>query len=112
MADVTASFQYLYSSTAPSSMYMVEDLHTAYWDEFGGGVVREGSFIEVCKSLIDQLNADHARNQVSATDFTKSTLSMHFDDSVVVFSAGAHLKKHAPQICRPLTLENSIVGPV
>ena len=112
MADVTASFQYLYPCTAPSGIYMVEDLHTAYWDEFGGGVGREGSFIEVCKSLIDQLNADHARNQVSATDFTKSTLSMHFYDSVVVFERGRHLKKHAPQIGRPLALENSIERPV
>ncbi len=62
-------------------------------EEFGGGVGREGSFIELCKSLIDELNADHARNQVPVTDFTKSTLSMHFYDSVVVFERGRHIKK-------------------
>jgi SAM-dependent methyltransferase len=98
MADVTASFRYLYSRTAPSGVYMVEDLHTAYWDEFGGGAGRDGSFIELSKSLIDELNAEHARNQVPITDFTKSTLSMHFYDSVVVFERGRHLNKHAPQI--------------
>lgn len=98
MADVTASFRYLYSRTAPSGVYMIEDLHTAYWDEFGGGAGREGSFIELCKSLIDELNAEHARNQVPVTDFTKSTLSMHFYDSVVAFERGRHLNKHAPQI--------------
>jgi len=98
MADVTASFRYLYSRTAPSGVYMIEDLHTAYWDEFGGGAGREGSFIELSKSLIDELNAEHARNQVPVTDFTKSTLSMHFYDSVVAFERGRHLNKHAPQI--------------
>lgn len=98
MADVTESFRYLYPRTAPSGVYLVEDLHTAYWNEFGGGAGREGSFIELCKPLIDELNADHARNQVPVTDFTKSTLSMHFYDSVVVFERGRHLKKHAPRI--------------
>jgi hypothetical protein len=56
----------------------------------------------LCKPLIDELNADHARGQVSVTDFTKSTLSMHFYDSVVVFERGRHLKKHAPQIGKPV----------
>jgi SAM-dependent methyltransferase len=98
MADVTECFRYLYPRTAPSGVYVVEDLHTAYWNEFDGGAGHEGSFIELCKSLIDELNADHARNQVPVTDFTKSTLSMHFYDSVVVFERGRHLKKHAPQI--------------
>jgi len=67
MADMTASFEYLYPRTAPGGIYMVEDLHTAYWDEYGGGTCREGSFIEFCKSLVDELNADHARNQVTIT---------------------------------------------
>ncbi len=98
MADVTASFRYLYPRTAPGGVYVVEDLHTAYWTECGGGAGREGSFIELCKSLIDELNADHARNLVPVTDFTKSTLSIHFYDSVVVFERGRHLKKHAPYI--------------
>jgi len=100
MADVTASFRYLYPRTSPTGLYMVEDIHTAYWNEYGGGLGHQGSFIELSKSLIDELNADHARNQLPVTDFTKSTLSMHFYDSVIVFERGRHLKKHAPLIGR------------
>jgi hypothetical protein len=106
MADITASFQYLYPHTAPGGVYMIEDLHTAYWDEYGGGVHCDESFIELCKSLIDELNADHARGHIPITNFTKSTLSMHFYDSVVVFERGRHLRKHAPQIGQRLTPEN------
>jgi SAM-dependent methyltransferase len=98
MADVTASFEFLYPRIAPGGVYIVEDLHTAYWDEFGGGLRRDGSFIERCKSLIDHLNADHARGQIAPTEFTRTTLSMHFYDSVVVFERGRYIKKHAPQI--------------
>jgi len=92
MADVIASFRYLYPRTSPSGIYVVEDLHTAYWSEFGGGLNAEGSFLTLCKSLIDELNAFHTRDQVPVTDFTKSTLSMHFYDCMVVFERGRHLK--------------------
>lgn len=92
MSDVTASFAYLYPRTSPTGVYMVEDLHTAYWDEFGGGVKHEGTFVELCKSLIDELNAYHTREQVPVSDFTKSTLSMHFYDCMVIFERGPHLQ--------------------
>jgi hypothetical protein len=93
MSDVVDTFRYLYQRTAPDGVYMVEDLHTAYWDEYGGGVGREGSFIELCKTLIDELNADWTREKLPPTDFTRSTLSMHFYDSIVAFERGRHLPK-------------------
>jgi hypothetical protein len=76
---------------------MVEDLHTAYWDEFEGGLRKPSTFIELCKNLIDELNADHSRGALPPTEFTKSTLSMHFYDSVAVFELGMHTKKIASQ---------------
>jgi hypothetical protein len=93
MSDVVETFRFLYSRTAPDGVYMVEDLHTAYWDEYGGGVGREGSFIERCKILIDELNADWTRDKLPPTEFTRSTLSMHFYDSIVAFERGRHLPK-------------------
>lgn len=98
MEDIQASFAFLYPRTSPTGVYFVEDLHTAYWNEYGGGLRREGSFIEKAKSLIDELNADHSRGAIEPTEFTRSSLSMHFYDSVCVFERGRHLKKHAPRI--------------
>jgi hypothetical protein len=98
MQHVLATFSFLYGRTSSTGVYIVEDLHTAYWPEYGGGLRREGSFIEIAKGLIDELNADHARDALAPTDFTRSTLSMHFYDSVCVFERGRHLFKSAPQI--------------
>lgn len=95
MEDVVATFRFLYQRTSPCGVYMVEDLHTAYWDKYGGGVGRKGSFIELCKTLVDELNAEHTQGKLPPTEFTKTTLSMHFYDSVVAFERGRHLKKHA-----------------
>jgi hypothetical protein len=98
MSHINATFRFLYPRMAKNGVYMVEDLHTAYWDEFEGGLRKPSTFIEWCKSLIDELNADHTRGALPPTDFTKTTLSMHFYDSIAVFERGAHTKKWAPQI--------------
>jgi hypothetical protein len=97
MSHVKASFDILYPRMGPRSVYFVEDLHTAYWEEYEGGLHREGSFIEHCKSLIDELNATHTRGAVPETEFSKTTISMHIYDSVVVFEKGIYGRKHAPQ---------------
>lgn len=98
MSHIIASFQFLYPRMAKNGIYMVEDLHTAYRDEFEGGLRKPSTFIELCKNLIDELNADHTRGARPPTEFTKSTLSMHFYDSVAVFERGTHTKKWAPRI--------------
>lgn len=76
----------------------MEDLHTAYWERFGGGLRRDGTFIELCKSLVDELNADWTNGELEPTEFTRTTLSMHFYDSMVVFERGRYLPKTAHKI--------------
>ena len=110
MSHIQASFATLYPALQRNGVYLVEDLHTAYWDEFEGGLRRKGSFLEHCKDLIDALNADHARDALAPSDFTRSTLSMHFYDSVVVFEKGRHTAKHAPQIGQKLQDEGKLSG--
>jgi len=101
MSHISASFKFLYPKMSKNGVYMVEDLHTAYWSEYEGGLHRANSFIEQSKALIDELNADHSRSAVPISEFSKTTMSMHFYDSVVVFERGRHIKKHAPMIGLP-----------
>jgi hypothetical protein len=101
MSHVIASFQFLYPRVAKNGVYMVEDLHTAYWEEYEGGLRKPTTFIELSKNLLDELNADHSRGALAPTEFTRATLSMHFYDSVTVFEKGVHTKKWAPQIGKP-----------
>jgi hypothetical protein len=101
MSHVIASFQFLYPRVAKNGIYMVEDLHTAYWEEYEGGLRKPTTFIELSKNLLDELNADDSRGALVPTEFTRTTLSMHFYDSVTVFEKGVHTKKWAPQIGKP-----------
>jgi hypothetical protein len=95
MAHVNATFRFLYSRTAKNGIYMVEDMHTSYYDAWGGGLQREGTFIELSKHLIDELNADHVQGILEPTSFTRETTSIHFYDSIVVFERGGYVTKRS-----------------
>ena len=85
MIQQITSFQELYAHIKDDGVYLCEDLHTSYWLNVGGGVRRKGSFIEFSKNLIDQLNAYHSHQQkLQVSDFTKTTSSIHYYDSVIV----------------------------
>lgn len=90
MNDVNASFDFLYPLIVKNGVYCVEDLHTAYWEDYGGGYKKSSTFIERSKLFIDSLNAHHARGQFTKDAFTDTTLSMHVYDSMVFFEKGLH----------------------
>jgi hypothetical protein len=99
MDQIAASFDFLYPRMGKNAVYMVEDLHTAYWPRFGGGLDEPASFINIAKGLVDQLNADHAEGALAANAFTRETFAIAFYDSMVVFEKGAIPAK------RPLEIE-------
>jgi hypothetical protein len=98
MSHVEATFRYVYPRMVRDGVYAVEDLHTAYWPECEGGLRKPGSFMEIAKDLIDELNADHTRGALASSEFTATNLSMHFYDSMVFFERGRHQTKHAPMM--------------
>ena len=98
MEDIWASFEHLYPRVSKNGIYMIEDLHTSYWPDFGGGLNEPTSFINRAKALIDQLNADHGRGSLVPDEFTRSTFGISFYDSIAVFEKGRVWRKSAPAI--------------
>jgi hypothetical protein len=45
------------STGVAGGVYLCEDTHTSYWPDFGGGLRKEGTFIERTKGLIDSIHA-------------------------------------------------------
>jgi len=91
-----ASFEMLYKRIHPHGVYMVEDTHTCYWDEYGGGLRRPGSFIEYAKAKIDEINAVHSRGALAITEFTRETDCIAIYDSVIVFERRPQGIRQAP----------------
>ena len=84
-SHVIKTFETLYGRVAENGVYLIEDMHTSYWPKFGGGLRKKGSFIEFAKAKVDELNAPHVREDFEVTDVTRTTDSVSFYDSVVVF---------------------------
>ncbi|HUX68811.1 MAG TPA: class I SAM-dependent methyltransferase [Terriglobales bacterium] len=98
MDHVAQSFQFLYPKMPKNGVYMVEDMHTAYWEEFGGGAAQPASFINLAKGFVDQLNADHSRGQIAPDHITRQTFGISFYDSVVVLEKGDVWRKEATRV--------------
>lgn len=84
-SHVIKTFETLYPRVDPHGVFMVEDMHTSYWPKWGGGLKRDGTFIEFAKAKIDELNAVHIKKGLAPTDITRTTDSISFYDSIVVF---------------------------
>jgi len=87
MNQQIATFEELWPIVVDGGVFLMEDLHTSYWPEYGGGLRRDGTFIEYAKNLIDQQHAWHAREDTSfkVDGYTKTIRAMHVYDSVIVF---------------------------
>lgn len=55
------SLRVLFPLLSPGGTYAVEDVHSSYWRDFGGGYRARGSFVEVAKSLIDDMHGAYHR---------------------------------------------------
>ncbi|TXN56755.1 class I SAM-dependent methyltransferase [Methylobacterium sp. WL2] len=95
MSDVCTTFKHLYPKLPRHGVYAIEDLHTAYWPEYGGGHLKDGSFIEYAKTLIDELNADVSHNALPTTEFKNTTNSISFYNSMAFFERGQPLSRYS-----------------
>ena len=96
MQQQLVTFEELFPHVAADGVFLCEDLHTSYWEEYGGGYLAPHTFIEHAKQLVDDLHAWHARKpkrkawyspkppELAVSEFTRSAHSLHFYDSVLV----------------------------
>ncbi|MCH9626424.1 MAG: 8-demethyl-8-alpha-L-rhamnosyl tetracenomycin-C 2'-O-methyltransferase [Chlamydiales bacterium] len=97
MNQQITSFVHLFPALKSGGIYVIEDLHTSYWTEYGGGgstafpKSSTGSAIEFLKEMIDDVNYVGAKTgfasfakarSIDLTYYQKNIESMHFYDSL------------------------------
>lgn len=90
MTQQINTFEEIWPGVRDGGVFLIEDLHTSYWEKYGGGNKRPGTFIEYAKDLVDQLNAWHSKDPstLDVDDYTRSIRGMHIYDSIIVFDKG------------------------
>jgi hypothetical protein len=94
MNQQITSVQTLFPGLNDDGIYIVEDCHTSYWEEFDGGLGRPGTFIEWVKQRIDDLHGYHYSTTIDET-WTNHVDGIHCYDSVVVLDK----KRRFPPFC-------------
>jgi len=57
--DIIVAFLRYFSLIRPGGIYVIEDLHTSYWQQWQGGLFHKKSSIAFLKLLVDAINAEH-----------------------------------------------------
>lgn len=78
-----ASFEILFPLLKDGGLYMIEDTHTSYWNEWDGGFRRKGTAIEEAKALVDDMHAWYT-GRVRASKAHEWIGGIHFHDSMIV----------------------------
>ncbi|MGZ3183789.1 MAG: hypothetical protein ACXU8N_15235 [Telluria sp.] len=85
MEHIPVSLQTLFPLLSLPGTYMIEDLHTAYWDNFGGGYRASGNFFRgPMMHIIDDMHQwYHFRGQ-RHPEMSTNCAAIHVHDSIVV----------------------------
>jgi hypothetical protein len=91
-ADIIAQFAILFPRLLPGGIYIIEDLHAAYWPSFGGGYLAPDSAISFLKRFVDALHTDYFEWDTSVPEAERARLvalnreiaRIAFHDSITV----------------------------
>jgi hypothetical protein len=87
---VEATLRVLWPHLQDDGIYIIEDTHTSYWKNHGGGYLKRKTIIELIKQSIDLLHQPYTRrkmpNRVQFLSGSLSSVTVH--DSMIV------LRKH------------------
>lgn len=86
MLQQIVTFEALFPTLRHGGVYLCEDTHTSYFPAHGGGMGREGTFLNYVKGLIDEMHAwYHAPlSQIQYSDIANELYSIGVYDSIVV----------------------------
>lgn len=71
-SDVISTFVNYFPLVMPGGMYLIEDTHALYWEDWGGGVLRGSSAQQLFKALTDVVNYEHWHGDLSANTLLSS----------------------------------------
>ena len=69
--DIVKAFTLYFPMVTDGGLYIVEDLHCSYWDEYSGGLYKRLSSMAFFKLLGDVLNKEHWGTSETTTDTLK-----------------------------------------
>lgn len=111
-SDIIRSFANYFPALNDEGVYLVEDLHCSYWDEYEGGVYNPFSAMAFFKRLADIINYEHWRKNLSRSELL-ARFAQKFD---LAFSESDLLMIHSIEFINSLCIikksshDNNLLG--
>jgi hypothetical protein len=84
MKHIPVTLNYLFQHLSQGGIYMIEDLHTAYWKRWGGGYRAKANFFGFVMDLVDDMHHWYHAKGIKHTAISKNCSGIHVHDSIVV----------------------------
>jgi cephalosporin hydroxylase len=93
-----ASFNVLFPLLSEGGLYLIEDLHTAYWPRYGGGLKRNGTAIEFLKAKVDKIHEHYYHPGLNRPETMPDIESIQFFDSIAAIVKRNQFPRHHVQV--------------
>ncbi len=88
MDHIKASLEVLFPLMSEGGVYMIEDLHAAYWSGHGGGLDAPANFFNTVRRVIDDMHSPYHNSDTLEPALAGAVTGLHIHDSIVVIDKG------------------------
>ena len=92
MAHISASLYTLFPLMELYGVYLIEDLHAAYWSGMGGGFRAKENFYNTVRKMIDDMHYAYHRKDLQVPQLEGAVTGVHVHDSLVAIDKGPLLR--------------------
>lgn len=92
MAHIETSLYTLFPMLEIYGIYLIEDLHAAYWSNMGGGFKAKENFYNTVRRMIDDMHYAYHRKDLQVPELEGAVTGVHVHDSLVAIDKGPLLR--------------------
>ena len=85
MKHIKESLEFLFPKLNNGGLYIIEDLHTAFWRSYGGGYNTKSNFFTIVSELINGMHHWYHTKKLRYPSISRSCTGIHIHDSMVIF---------------------------
>ena len=110
--DIISTFGRYFKYLNNGGIYIVEDLHASYWEDFDGGLHSPYTSMSFFKRLLDILNHEHWRKSQSKLDYIKELSKKYSQNFNEADLSSLHSLEFVNSLCiiRKESAEKNILG--
>lgn len=98
MKHIHESLRFLFPNLNDCGLYIIEDLHTAFWPKWGGGYFKKENFFNILTQIIKDMHGWYHSNPKIYQNISDNCNAVHVYDSIVVLEKNKTFKPTYSQV--------------